>query len=216
MPFSTLHPQGHAPSSACTRTSPRCCVGGPGHPRAGASGLASRPSNRGRADALSTRRMNPSLHKPVAIEVERSPGQEHLHNLRLQYRPGGHWQSFVGVYIPQELRSLVTAGLLALHLETLQTNGYPQHSLPGRPEYLLIGVVAADGSRHAHVPSEYVAARARRRMLGAALMAAGALALLFGLAGALAGAGLLVWGTHEWRTSREFDCTPFRVNSTYS
>lgn len=160
--------------------------------------------------------MNPSLHRPVALEVERSAAQEHLHTLRLRYRDGGPWQSFLGVYVPEELRPLVAPGVHALHLETLQTNGYPQHSLLGRPEYLLVGVVASDGTRHGRVPAEYAAARARHRLLGAGMVAAGALALPFGLAGALAGAGLLVWGTHEWRTARDFDCVPFRVNSTYS
>lgn len=160
--------------------------------------------------------MNPSLHKPYAIELEPSPGHERLHNLRVQYRLGGNWQSFLGVHVPPELLPAICADVEALHLETLQTNGHPQHSLPGRPDYLVVAVASADGAKYGHLPAEYVRAAQRHRVFGVTLMASGLVALPFGLAAAFLGACLFAWGSHEWRTAGEFDCTPFRVNSTYS
>lgn len=158
--------------------------------------------------------MNPTLHKPVALEASVCPDGTYL--LHLQYRRGGSWQTFTSVHVPPVLATALSSDAESLHLETLQVNGYPQYCLPSAPDYLLIGVQTRDGVQHSHVPAQFTRARRKRFWRGLALCAAGLVALPWHPLAAAVGALLLVFGSHEVRTSQEFACRPFHVNTVVS
>ena len=150
--------------------------------------------------------MAPSYHKPLQVEVlplVSRPAQQvpNLFELRLLYRKGGNWQSFFPAYVPETLQEAFSKGDIdELHLETLELNGATMKSLPGQPNFIVLGARLRDGRQIDAVPPVLTRARRHRLISGCLACGLGLTALLWG-AYAPVGALLLVAGSHALRTA---------------
>lgn len=164
--------------------------------------------------------MNPSSHCLVALEVapctfSTKGALTNQFNLRLQYRPGGDYQLFIGVYVPEQLQpALLSGDATGLHIDTLEVNSLSSRLLPGWPIYVVLGVRCGDGNESTHIPAAFTTARRRRHIAGlvACVLGCGLLAAEEFL---WLGAVALVIGTHVLRTAREIPFRPFRVFRSY-
>jgi hypothetical protein len=162
--------------------------------------------------------MNSAIHKPLALEttpLAASLPDSNLFVLRMRYRQQGHWQTFVNVHVPVEMQQALAAGdVEAIHLEALEVNGHPQHSVTGRPDYLVVGLLTRGGQDLREVPGSFLRARRRFLVRGGGAVLAGAALLLSPLA--WLGALVFAFGTHELRTAGQFRCRPFSATDVVS
>lgn len=164
--------------------------------------------------------MNPSSHYPIAVETtpcrsSTKGARANQFNLRMQYRPGGDFQNFIGVYIPENLQPAVLSGDIAgLHIDTLEVNSLASRILPGGPSYVVLGIRSGNGEELRHVPAAYTSARLVRQVFGAAACMLGC-GLLASAQFVWCGAFALVIGTHALRSARQIPCCPFRVYTAY-
>jgi hypothetical protein len=78
-----------------------------------------------------------------------------LFDLSIRYGATEDWQLYSLVHIPSSVQYAFSEGLVqAFHLEYLPLNGAASWALPGSPQYAVLGVELADGSRAACVSPE--------------------------------------------------------------
>jgi hypothetical protein len=125
--------------------------------------------------------MNPTTHCPLHLELKPLAGASAsaaLHILRMRYRQDGHMQVFLPTYVPGELLAMLQAGnAKAVHLETLEHEGAEQSTLPGWPDFVVLGVEDLEGNRIAVIPKSLNKLRTRRLLAGGVLCVAGGLLL---------------------------------------
>jgi hypothetical protein len=64
----------------------------------------------------------------------------------MQYKLEGDFQSFLKVYVPEELRPALLMGeIQGLHIETLEVNSLAARLLPGAPSYVVLGIQCRNG-----------------------------------------------------------------------
>lgn len=136
-------------------------------------------------------------------------------NLRMQYRLGGDFQNFIGVYAPEELQpALLHGDVIALHIDTLEVNSLASRLLADGPSYVVLGVRCRSGEEAIQIPAAFKSARLRRKILGVAACVFGC-GLLTLSRFAWLGAFALVAGTHALRTLRQIPNRPFWVYRSY-
>lgn len=159
--------------------------------------------------------MNATCHRPIYLEIFPTDllpvsNGSLLYTLRMGYREYGNPQVFLGTHVPKKLLPILERGNVAmLHLETLEVNSLAQRRLPGRPDYLVLGVRTFDGSEFLEVPVELRQARLNIGLLGTAACLVGA-GFVFSPY-AWAGAFLVVVGSHLVRSARNIPSRPFVV-----
>lgn len=136
-------------------------------------------------------------------------------NLRVQYRPNGDFQHFIGVYVPETLQTAMQRGdVKGLHMDTLEVKSLASRLLPGGPSYVVLGIRCSNDEELRHVPAAYRTGRLMRHAGGAAACLLGCV-LLSATRFAWLGAVALVIGTHALRTARQIPSRPFRVYTSY-
>lgn len=159
--------------------------------------------------------MNPTYHRPLTLrlpdaeQISNDPTRP-LFNLGLCYRTGGDTQWFLRVYVPETLRpSLLEQDVQGIHIETLKINSLAQRSLPGHPDYIVLGITTKAGQRLAEIPAKLQRVRRNRSVAAAISCVGGAALLLTPLAwlGALA----LLLGYHNLRVAQDVRVVPFWV-----
>lgn len=122
-----------------------------------------------------------------------------LFALRFLFQNSENWQTrfptFVSASVVPEFQA---KRVVEVHLEALPQNGAAQQSLPGSPDYVVLSVLLADGTRRDCVPPELKRARNQYLWRAAYMAIAGSAALTFmpSLGGLLIGLA-----THPLRTA---------------
>lgn len=157
--------------------------------------------------------MNSTFHQPleatlVPITSSATGGTENLFVLSMKYKQDGHFQVFVPVYVPVALQAKFAQGpVKGLHLETLNLEGFASASLPGKPPYLMVGVIAQDGSSVQEIPREIAGSIRRGQAASAGLGFLGLGMLLHGWP--WLGALSLSAGAYLLRAVQESSFKPF-------
>lgn len=128
--------------------------------------------------------MDFTFHRPYRTElhpiesIHERPCAD-LFELRMLYREGGNWQYRERVHVPHAVQQAFSRGeVLGFHLETLGMNSTASKSLPGSPQFAVLGVELADSRRLTVTPASLVRAR-RRRLLFAVVLASAGVAAAF-------------------------------------
>ena len=102
-----------------------------------------------------------------------------LFELSIRYGATDDWQMYSLVHIPPSVQYAFSEGRVqAFHLEYLPLNGAASWALPGSPQYVVLGVELADGSRVACVSPELHVAFKKKMFVAACLLIGGGLLAL--------------------------------------
>lgn len=143
--------------------------------------------------------------QPLKVSPPASP-RSGLFALRFLFDGSVNWQTRFPTYAsPSAVNAFRRGAVVEAHLETLDYKGAAQKSLKGAPEFVVMGLVLADGTRVDCVPRELVLARMRHLLCGVAVAAVGL--AIAGRAPVLAGL-ILGLSTHSLRTALGIPVNP--------